>query len=81
MSRGRAPGAPGDVHLHVRRLVIDAAALDGVGVPRDLETTLLQALSPRLQGKLSPTDRTTGWIRSLTDALAERLNASAGEDR
>lgn len=62
------------LHLHIRRLVVDADTLGTDGLPRDLDAMLHEALSERLgtPGGAPARDRAT-WIAPVADALAAHV--------
>ena len=64
--------SPSTVHLHIRRVVIDAAALSGL--PREkLLPELQAALAERLSGATGNAPKTNGVAGNIADAVVQRL--------
>jgi hypothetical protein len=62
------------LHLHIRRLVLDADAVGADGVPRDLDAMLHEALSERLgMSSGPPAPARAAWITPVADALATHV--------
>jgi hypothetical protein len=62
------------LHLHIRRMVVDADALGSDGLPRGLHALLQDALSERLgtpNGRPAP--GSAAWIAPVADALATHV--------
>ena len=67
---GHSP--PSRVYLQIRRLVIDVDALDGDGMPRDVDAQLQAAVRGLLtSGVVGP--RQSRWQDALGHAVASRL--------
>lgn len=75
MSRRQSPAAV--VHLRIGRLVIDADALDGRAMPRDLDAQLQAALLPLLGG--GPLSATQAATAKTTAVTAPWVDAIAGQ--
>ena len=73
MSRHESPASV--VHLRIGRLVIDADALDGRGMPRDLDAQLQEALLPLLSGGATPVAATATTTAPWVDAVASQVAA------
>lgn len=72
MSRHLPPASPA-LHLHIRRLVVDADALGAERAPRDLDARLQAALSSRLGGESGARADGPHWIEAIADTLAARV--------
>lgn len=62
-----------DVHVHVRRVVVDAGAeaIDGPTLPAALESALSSRLDPR--GAERPPDATPSTTDLIADAIASHV--------
>lgn len=83
MSRDRSPASV--VHLRIGRLVIDADALGGHTMPRDLDAQLKAALLPLLGGdsstappsaKSSAASTRAPWVDSIAGQVAAHVQPS-----
>lgn len=66
----------GSVHLHIGRLVIDAAVLEGGVAPHDLQARLQAALAPRLAQPDASGRASTNWLDATAGAIETRVRGA-----
>jgi hypothetical protein len=75
--RGQPVGSPSTFHLHIRRVVIDAVALNDL--PREkLLSELQTALTERLFNPTGNPPKTMGLVGNIADAVVRRLGSAQG---
>ena len=66
----------GPVHLHIGRLVIDAAVLEGGVAPHELQARLQAALAPRFGAGEHDPKPPPSWADSVAGEIAARVRGS-----
>lgn len=58
------------VHLHIRRLVLDAGLPGAATTPAELEARLRERLAARLEPGHAPAGAARDWTEATADAIA-----------